>query len=67
MLRNLVAGLCGYEVVAIVSGKLPTLTALDRKYWHLLSPVIIGGLMVHFYMEDVSKWRTQRRSVRLPS
>lgn len=44
----LVAGLCQYETVAILSrGKLPTLTCLDRKLKHGLTPVLLGGLAVH--------------------
>lgn len=62
MFRWVVALLCGYEVVAIISGKVPTLTELDRKYKHAISPLMLTGMVVHFYREDVSKWQTTRRS-----
>ena len=45
-----VATLCGYEVAAICSGgRVPTLSSIDRKLKHTLSPVILGGLAAHFY------------------
>jgi len=51
--RVAVAVFCGYEVAAIVSGgRVPTLTELDKKTFHVLSMVIIGALIVHFYLED---------------
>lgn len=49
--RHVVAALCAYEVAAILSGKIPTLTALDRRARHVLAPVLIGGLAAHFWAE----------------
>lgn len=49
MVKYIVAGLCGYETAAIVSGsKIPTLTALNKQH-PVLGPVLIGGLIAHFY------------------
>jgi hypothetical protein len=53
ILRHIVAGLCAYEVAAILSGKIPTLTALDRRSRHALAPVLFGGLAAHFWVEHL--------------
>jgi hypothetical protein len=46
--RSVVIGLCQYEVAAILSGKVPTLTSLSKEHrW--LPWVIVGGLSVHLY------------------
>ena len=50
--RYIVAALCSYEVFAIMSGKVPTLTELDKRSKHTVSAFIFGGLAVHFYLED---------------
>ena len=53
-----VAGLCAYEVVAIVSGRaknvpeLPTLTALGRRH-PSLKWALSGALAHHFHLERV--------------
>lgn len=48
--RSLVVGLCQYEVTAIVTGKLPTLTKLSRKHrW--LPVLLVGGLAGHLYRQ----------------
>lgn len=40
------AGLCGYELAAIVTGRVPTLTRLSARHrW--LGPVLVGALAVH--------------------
>jgi hypothetical protein len=40
------AGLCAYEVGAITTGRVPTLTQLSaRNRW--LGPVLVGALAVH--------------------
>jgi hypothetical protein len=42
------AGLCAYEVGAIATGRVPTLTQLSaRNRW--LGPVLVGALAVHLY------------------
>jgi hypothetical protein len=51
ILRHIVACLCAYEVAAILSGRIPTLTALDRRSRHVLAPVLVGGLAAHFWVE----------------
>lgn len=45
----IVAALCGYEVVAICSGRVPTLSMIDRRLKHTISPIILSGLAAHFY------------------
>lgn len=46
--KGVVMALCQYEVVAILTGKTPTLTALSREHrW--LPFVIVGGLAVHLW------------------
>lgn len=41
-----VAVICAYEVTAITSGKVPTVTELCRRYPDL-SRVMVGGLAMH--------------------
>lgn len=42
------AGLCGYEMGAIVTGRYPTLTTLSARHrW--LAPVLTISLAVHLY------------------
>ena len=44
--RGLVAAICSYEVAAIASGRVPTVTALCGRYrW--LAPAVITALAVH--------------------
>jgi hypothetical protein len=50
--RDLVLGLCGYEILAITTRRVPTLTMLQARY-RVLGPVIIAGLAVHFYIDDL--------------
>jgi hypothetical protein len=46
-----VAMVCGYETIAIASrGRIPTITALQKRY-RILGPVVVGGLIAHFYGE----------------
>jgi hypothetical protein len=47
--HSLVAATCQYEVAALASrGKLPTISALCRKYrW--VEGVVLAGLVVHFH------------------
>jgi hypothetical protein len=48
-----VAMVCGYETIAIASrGRVPTITALQKKY-RILGPMVIGGLIAHFYGEFI--------------
>jgi hypothetical protein len=62
--RDIVIGLCSYEVVAIVTGRIPTLTALQKRY-RVLGPVILTGLALHFYKVDVDAHIALRRSLRV--
>lgn len=45
--KAVVASLCAYELAAILTGKAPTITALNRRY-RFIEPVILAGLFVHF-------------------
>jgi hypothetical protein len=57
-----VAIVCGYEAVAITSGywdkhngrsgRIPTITAIQKKY-RILGPMLVGGLIAHFYGEFI--------------
>lgn len=51
-MKWVVASACAYETVAICSGKVPTITFLNKKY-KVLAPVIITWLLVHFYRGGV--------------
>jgi hypothetical protein len=47
---------CGYEIAALASGKVPTLSALDQRY-HVLGPLILGVLIAHFYGQYIQRYR----------
>jgi hypothetical protein len=49
--KALVATLCAYEVAAITSGRVPTLTALNRR-WPAVGMALVGALAVHFWVHD---------------
>lgn len=47
------AGLCGYEVAAITTGRMPTLTALSARHrW--LGPVLVAALAVHLARQSAA-------------
>jgi hypothetical protein len=50
-LESVVVGLCAYEVIAIMSHRTPTLTALSRRF-KVLAPVLVVGLSVHLYRQS---------------
>lgn len=52
--RDVVVILCSYEVVAITTRRVPTLTQLQHRY-KVVGPAILVGLALHFYTEDL-KW-----------
>lgn len=45
--KALVATLCGYEVAAITTGRVPTITALNRR-WPALGAALVAALAIHF-------------------
>ncbi len=46
-LKSVIAIACGYEVMAITTRKVPTISKLNAKYrW--LGPLIVGYLASHF-------------------
>lgn len=49
--KALVATLCSYEVAAITTGRVPTITALNRR-WPALGAAIVVALAVHFWARD---------------
>lgn len=55
LLEPVVAGLCQYEVAAILSrGRLAPLTRVSRDHkW--VAPLLVGGLAVHLYLDC---WRS---------
>lgn len=52
VLRALVAGTCSWEVVAITTGRLPTVSRLARQY-PAASAVVLGVLAWHFQPRPV--------------
>ena len=46
--KALVATLCTWEVAAIISGRVPTITALHRR-WPVVGVALVGALAVHFW------------------
>ena len=49
--KALVMLACAYEVAAIGSSRLPTITALHRR-WPILGAAIVAALAVHFFTPD---------------
>lgn len=47
VLRALVAAICAYEVVAIVTRKVPTVSRIARRY-PVAGAVVLAGLARHF-------------------
>jgi hypothetical protein len=57
---SVVAIVCGYEAVAITSrGKIPTITSLQQQH-RIIGPVVVGGLVAHFYGEYLDRNRLTR-------
>ena len=59
-----VGAFCGYEAAAIFSGKLPTLSSLQRKH-PILGALIVGWLAIHFLRYEreptpLTRWARER-------
>ena len=54
--KAIVCGLCVYEVAAIATGRIPTITALHQRH-PLIGVVLIAALVVHFCTPDHAKER----------
>lgn len=51
--RALVASICAYEVAALTTRRMPTVSAIcTRRPW--LIPVIVGGLTVHLVRDTLA-------------
>ena len=50
-LRAAVAAVCAYEVVAITTHKVPTVSWIVRRY-PAIKPLVLGALAVHFQPLD---------------
>ena len=46
--KAVVAALCAYETTAICTGRVPTITALNRR-WPAVGAVLVGALALHFW------------------
>lgn len=46
--KAVVVVLCAYECVAVTSGRVPTITALNRR-WPAVGAVLVGALALHFW------------------
>lgn len=69
--KALVVALCGYEIAAILTGRLPTLTAINSRH-PALGVVLVGALAVHFWIPTPtspprSGGRTNARSTSAPT
>ncbi len=49
--KALVVALCTYETAAITTGRVPTLTALHRR-WPVVGLALVGALVVHFWAPE---------------
>lgn len=46
--KAVVAALCTYEALAICTGRVPTITTLNRRY-PLIGVALVGALALHFW------------------
>jgi hypothetical protein len=46
--KGIVAALCTYEAAAICTGRVPTITALNRR-WPVVGAALVGALALHFW------------------
>ena len=46
--KAVVAGLCTYEATAILTGRVPTITTLNRRH-PVIGVVLVGALALHFW------------------
>lgn len=46
--KAVVAALCSWEVVAITTGRVPTITTLNRRH-PVIGVAIVGALVLHFW------------------
>lgn len=46
--KGVVAALCAYETTAIITGRVPTITALNHRH-PLVGVVLVGALALHFW------------------
>ena len=44
----IVAALCAYETTAILTGRVPTITTLNRRH-PVVGVVLVGALALHFW------------------
>lgn len=54
VLRGLVAAVCAYEVVAIVTRRVPTVSRIARRY-PLAGTVVLAGLARHFEADPIAR------------
>ena len=46
--KAVVAGLCAWEIAAITTGRVPTITTLNRRH-PTVGVVLVGALALHFW------------------
>lgn len=46
--KAVVVGLCAYEAAAICTGRVPTITTLNRRH-PVIGVAIVGALALHFW------------------
>lgn len=46
--KTVVAGLCAWEIAAITTGRVPTITTLNRRH-PVIGVVLVGALALHFW------------------
>lgn len=51
VLKTVVGGACAYEVYALVSGRVPTLSKLCRRH-RAFEAFLLGTLVIHFHRQE---------------
>lgn len=53
-LKGAVLVLCGYEIAAIATGRVPTVSALSRRYWAVEAALLIAfAVDVHYLQRKI--------------
>ena len=50
MFKAIAGGLCAWELAALATGRIPTLTKICAKH-KILGPVLVGALTIHLYRQ----------------
>ena len=57
VLKGAVLLLCGYEIAAIASGRVPTVSELSCRYWAVEAVLLAAfAVDVHYLQRQIARW-----------